>query len=85
MKRLLITALVISMWVFSGCGVANDSGKQNSEKMTKLKIGWQIPWSLQGQIVQVLKHTDISKNNGIEAEFVGRTYGPELNEAALAG
>ncbi len=51
----------------------------------KVRIGWQIPWTLQGQLVQVLKRTPILKNNGIEADFVGKTFGPELNEAALAG
>lgn len=51
----------------------------------KIRIGWQIPWTLQGQLVQVLKRTSILKNNGIEAEFIGKTFGPELNEGALAG
>jgi sulfonate transport system substrate-binding protein len=49
----------------------------------KVRIGWQVPWALQGQLVQVLKHTDILKKNGLEAEFVGRNFGPELNELAL--
>jgi ABC-type nitrate/sulfonate/bicarbonate transport system substrate-binding protein len=51
----------------------------------KIRIGWQIPWTLQGQLVQILKNTSILKENGIEAEFLGRTFGPELNEAAMAG
>jgi sulfonate transport system substrate-binding protein len=50
----------------------------------KIRIGWQVPWALQGQLVQIWKHTNILKDNGIEAEFVGKTYGPELNEVALA-
>lgn len=52
---------------------------------TKIRIGWQVPWSLQGQLVQIWKHTDILKKNGLEAEFIGKNYGPELNELALAG
>ncbi len=51
----------------------------------KIRLGWQVPWTLQGQIVQVLKRTEILKKNGLAVEFVGRTFGPELNEAALAG
>lgn len=51
----------------------------------KIRLGWQIPWAIQGQLVQILKHTDILKKRDIEMEFIGRTYGPELNEAALAG
>lgn len=52
---------------------------------TKLRIGWQVPWAMQGQIVQILKNTEILKNNNLEVEFIGRTFGPELNELALAG
>lgn len=52
--------------------------------LVKIRIGWQIPWATQGQLVQILKHTDILQKNGLEAEFVGRTYGPMLNEIALA-
>lgn len=53
--------------------------------MTKIRIGWQVPWALQGQLVQIWKHTDILNKNGLEAEFIGKNYGPELNEIALAG
>lgn len=56
-----------------------------NSKLDQVRIGWQVPWTLQGQLVQVLKHTDILKRNGLQAEFIGKTYGPELNELALAG
>ncbi len=55
-----------------------------AEQPIKIRIGWQIPWATQGQIVQILKHTDILKKHGISAEFIGRTYGPVLNELAMA-
>ncbi len=51
----------------------------------KLRIGWQVPWAVQGQIVQIWKHTAILKDHQIEAEFIGKNYGPELNEVAMAG
>lgn len=50
----------------------------------KIRVGWQVPWALQGQLVQILKHTQILKDEKIEVEFVGRTFGPELNELAMA-
>jgi ABC-type nitrate/sulfonate/bicarbonate transport system substrate-binding protein len=53
--------------------------------VTKIRIGWQVPWALQGQIVQIWKHTDILKKHDLEAEFIGKTFGPELNEIALGG
>jgi len=52
---------------------------------TKIRIGWQVPWALQGQLVQIWKHTDILKKHALEAEYVGKTYGPELNEVAMGG
>ncbi|MCB0419804.1 MAG: ABC transporter substrate-binding protein [Bdellovibrionales bacterium] len=57
----------------------------NNETLTPVRIGWQIPWATQGQIVQIWKRTDILKKNGLNAEFIGRTYGPLLNELAIAG
>ena len=61
------------------------SNMVQAAELTKVRIGWQVPWATQGQLVQILKHTDILAKNGLEAEFVGRTYGPQLNEIALAG
>jgi ABC-type nitrate/sulfonate/bicarbonate transport system substrate-binding protein len=62
----------------------NKQPKQ-SDKLINLRIGWQVPWATQGQLAQVLKHTDILEKNGLKAEFKGFNYGPPLNEAALAG
>ncbi len=56
-----------------------------AQELTKVRIGWQVPWATQGQIVQILKHSSILEKNGIQAEFIGRTYGPVLNELAIAG
>lgn len=70
MKKLLLMMFLFSSVVMSA-------------EPTKIRIGWQIPWALQGQLVQVLKHTDILKKNGLEAEFIGRNFGPELNELAM--
>jgi ABC-type nitrate/sulfonate/bicarbonate transport system substrate-binding protein len=52
---------------------------------TQIRIGWQTPWAVQGQLVQVLKHTEILKDHNIGADFKGFSYGGPLNEAALAG
>ncbi len=69
-KRLLLALVLVSF---------------EATAATKVRIGWQVPWAVQGQIVQIWKHTDILKKNKIEAEFIGRNVGPELNEIALAG
>jgi ABC-type nitrate/sulfonate/bicarbonate transport system substrate-binding protein len=72
MKFTLLAAALFSSFTFAA-------------ELTKVRIGWQVPWATQGQIVQIWKHTDILKKNGLEAEFIGKTYGPMLNEAALGG
>lgn len=71
--------------LFFSCLFLVQSGVAVAEDLVKLSIGWQVPWATQGQLVQILKRTDILKKNGLKAEFVGRTYGPILNEIALAG
>jgi ABC-type nitrate/sulfonate/bicarbonate transport system substrate-binding protein len=58
---------------------------RNTASTGKIRIGWQVPWATQGQVVQVLKHTDVLDLNGLKAEFKGFNYGGPLNEAALAG
>lgn len=50
----------------------------------KIRLGWQTQWAIQGQLVQILKHTPILQKLNLNVEFVGRNYGPELNELALA-
>lgn len=79
MKRIAIVALLL----LAVCGLAPRPAA--AAELTKVRIGWQVPWATQGQLVQILKHTDILARNGLAAEFVGRTYGPVLNEIALAG
>lgn len=72
-------AVILSL--FACCTAASAKDKM---EMTKVRIGWQVPWAIQGQLVQIFKHTDILKKNHIEATFIGKTFGPELNELAMA-
>lgn len=72
--RLLVTAAALA-----GCATGEPSDR------TQIRIGWQVPWATQGQIVQVLKHTNVLDMYGLTGEFKGFSYGAPLNEAALAG
>ena len=54
-------------------------------QLQTIRIGWQVPWATQGQIVQVMKQTNVLELNGVQGEFVGFAFGAPLNEAALAG
>ena len=60
-------AVILSLFV---CCMA-ASAKEKVE-MTKVRIGWQVPWAIQGQIVQILKHTDILKKNQIKQHLLER-------------
>lgn len=71
-------SLILALFFLTSC--FNKPERVSSE----MRVGWQIPWATQGQLVQVFKHTNILKDNNIKAEFIGRTYGPMLNELALA-
>ncbi len=50
-----------------------------------LRLGWQVPWATQGQLVMGLKHTNIPEMVGLNIDYVGFAYGGPLNRAALAG
>lgn len=73
---LLIAGIVF--WIFLQKG-------KNAEKVEPLKLGWQPPWINQGQLVVVLKHSDILKKNKVKVGFNPFTYGGPMTEAALAG
>ena len=61
-----------------------STAKPTPGQLTQIRIGWQIPWATQGQLTQVLKHTQLLAENGLEAKFSGFVAGPPLNEAAMA-
>jgi ABC-type nitrate/sulfonate/bicarbonate transport system substrate-binding protein len=50
-----------------------------------IRLGWQVPWATQGQLVMGITRTNIPALTGIQIEPVGFSYGAPLNSAALAG
>lgn len=89
MKKILLVilfwvALLLIAFIAIGDKFTEKPAKQDTE-LTNLRIGWQVPWATQGQLAQILKHSDVLEKNGLKAEFKGFNYGPPLNEAALAG
>lgn len=78
--RVLAIATLASITVFpTACRRSEPKG------LTKIRLGWQIPLATQGQIVEVLKHTDLLEKNGLDVSFVPFSYGGPQSEAALAG
>ncbi len=76
-------------WLLSGVlllvSACTGQSVEEPAALTPIRIGWQTPWATQGQITQVLAHTNVLALNGLQAEFKGFSYGGPLNEAALAG
>ncbi len=86
--------MLLALSVLLGCAsdpappqadAPSGAGAGAVEARTPIRIGWQTTWATQGQLVAVLKHTDILERNGFTAEFAGFPYGGPLNEGALAG
>lgn len=87
MKKIIFSILAISL-IMSGCAekkLKTETTPGPAPALTKIRIGWQTPWATQGQLTQILKRTELLKQNGLEGEFKGFSYGGPLNEAALAG
>jgi len=83
MYRKLVTSALAILLITSACG--QPAAPRVSAPATLIRIGWQVPWATQGQITQVLKHTNVLEMNGLRGEFKGFSYGGPLNEAAMAG
>jgi ABC-type nitrate/sulfonate/bicarbonate transport system substrate-binding protein len=80
-KVFFLVSFIVFALLISGC----TKQQENDEGLTKVRIGWQIPWATEGQLTQILKNTDLLASNGLVGEFKGFSYGGPLNEAALAG
>lgn len=75
---LIISLLVAVFWL-------SNHKKQNNASLQLIRVGWQPPLATQGQMTEVLKNTDILKNNGLSANFTGFSFGGPQIEAAMAG
>jgi sulfonate transport system substrate-binding protein len=96
LTRLLSSVVLIAIIFLTGCVGQKNQNKQSQaptpapikeeqKELTPIKIGWQTPWATQGQLTQVLKQTELLKENNLKGEFIGFSYGGPLNVAALAG
>lgn len=84
MKKIFIVLAVFSLFL-GGCQRKASSNPPAASSPDQIRIGWQIPWAVEGQLTQILKRTDILEDNSLQGDFKGFSYGGPLNEAALAG
>ncbi len=57
---------IVRAIIFFLCVALTIVDSASGVELTKLRIGWQVPWATQGQLVQILKHTDILEKNGLK-------------------
>ena len=87
LKYLLLGLVVILLGVVAFFSINRKTPAappKKEEVLIPIRIGWQVPWATEGQLVQTLKHTEILKGHGLAGDFKGFDYGGPLNEAALA-
>ncbi len=75
-----VGAFALLMFISGYC-----QGADSDKNGVPIRIGWQIPSGTQGQIVQILKRTDILEKHGLNPTFVPFSYGGPEMDAALAG
>lgn len=72
-----LTFLMLMTLVYPRAGTA--------ESTVPVRIGWQIPAATQGQVLQVLKRTNVLEGHGLRPSFVPFSYGGPQVAAAFAG
>jgi len=80
MRRLALS-ICITLSLLSLKSVALEQ----EDQFVPVRIGWQIPAATQGQIVQVLKRTNVLDSHGLDPSLLPFSYGGPQVEAAFAG
>ncbi|MCX6175363.1 MAG: PhnD/SsuA/transferrin family substrate-binding protein [Ignavibacteriales bacterium] len=57
--------------------------KNENRILPPVRVGWQPPWTNQGQIAATLMSSNILENNGLKGDFIPFSYGRPMIEAAL--
>ena len=82
-STLLTGALIAGL---AGCAMVEKTDVAAVETApTKVVVGWMTSWATAGQIMQAMIHTNIGDLYEFKPEFHSFLFGPDINEAALAG
>jgi ABC-type nitrate/sulfonate/bicarbonate transport system substrate-binding protein len=82
--RVVRSGMIAALATFAVGSVALPDQARAAEPI-KVVIGYQSLWAGGGEVVEVLRHTNIFELNGITAEYKTFTFGGPLAEAAVAG
>lgn len=65
--------------------LAVSSNAEETDSSAPIRIGWQIPAATQGQLLQVIKRSNLLHIHGLDPSLVPFSYGGPQVEAAFAG
>lgn len=87
MKVKLLTAILSAVGLLTIALIISSSipSAKSQQERIPIRIGWQLATSTQGQIVEVLKRTNLLDRFGLDPTFVPFSYGEPEVAAALAG
>lgn len=87
MKEKIFTAVLsgIAVLMFAYIITTSIPSAKSQQERIPIRIGWQLATSTQGQIVEVLKRTNLLDRLGLDPTFVPFSYGEPEVAAALKG
>jgi ABC-type nitrate/sulfonate/bicarbonate transport system substrate-binding protein len=87
MKEKIFTAVLsgIAVLMFAYIITTSIPSAKSQQERVPIRIGWQLATSTQGQIVEVLKRTNLLDRLGLDPTFVPFSYGEPEVAAALKG
>lgn len=75
-RAFVATLLVLTSISLSAC---------NQGPPPDIRVGWMTSWATAAQIIEALERTNIPELYGVPLTFKSFLFGPEVNEAAIAG
>jgi ABC-type nitrate/sulfonate/bicarbonate transport system substrate-binding protein len=81
----ILTLLALCTATPAATDTSEAVGAEAAESAVPIRIGWQIPAATQGQVLQVLKRTDVLEGHGLKPSFIPFSYGGPQVAAAFAG
>ncbi len=87
MKEKIFTAVLsgIAVLMFAYIITTSMPSAKSHQERVPIRIGWQLATSTQGQLVEVLKRTNLLDRLGLDPTFVPFSYGEPEVAAALRG
>lgn len=76
--RLFVAALLV---LFTSISISAC----NQGPPPDINVGWMTSWATAAQIIEALERTNIPELYGVPLSFKSFLFGPEVNEAAMAG